>query len=130
MSEFHMPKCHGKQGSSPLSPVIDTGAIVYVSGQVASVPAGEEMPAGIEGQTRLVLQKILKLLGEVGLGLENVAKVTVFLKDIAHVAAMNSVYREFFTEPFPSRSAIGAQLAKPAFLVEIEATAVRTAARG
>lgn len=128
MTTIHMPKSLGKQGPSPLSAVIDTGAMVFVSGQVASVPAGEAMPSDVTEQTRLVLQKIKNLLAEAGLGLEHVAKVTVFVKDIGDVAAVNVVYREFFAEPFPSRSAIGAQLAKQTFLVEIEAMAVRPTA--
>lgn len=125
MSEIHLPIAVGKQGPSPLSAVVDTGAMVFVSGQVPSVPAGQQIPTDVESQTRIVLQKISNLLGEAGLGLRNVAKVTVFVQNTSDVAGVNSVYREFFTDPFPSRSAVGVQLPKPEFLVEIEAIAVR-----
>ncbi|SOD62890.1 Endoribonuclease L-PSP [Streptomyces zhaozhouensis] len=72
-----------------------------------------------------VLGKIRGLLQEAGLGLEHVARVTAFLADPSPLGAVNEVYREFFTAPYPSRSAVGAALPKPGFLVEIEALAVR-----
>ena len=65
------------------------------------------------------------MLAQAGLGMENIIKTTVFLKDMNDFAAMNEVYASFFTSEPPARSAVEvARLPKDA-LVEIEAIAVR-----
>ncbi len=65
------------------------------------------------------------VLAQAGLGMENIIKTTVFLKDMNDFAAMNEVYASFFASEPPARSAVEvARLPKDA-LVEIEAIAVR-----
>ena len=90
----------------PYSQAIDTGALVYTSGQLPIDPATGIMPEGIKAQTAQSLANVKAILAEAGLGMNNVVKTTVFLSDMADFGAMNEVYAECFSAPFPARSAI------------------------
>ncbi len=77
----------------------------------------------ITDQTKWSLENLKAIVQSAGYSLANVVKVTIFLKDINDFAAMNEVYRTYFIEYFPARSAVAvAGLLKDA-LVEIEAIA-------
>ena len=110
----------------PYSQGIDAGAFVITSGQLPVDPAtGAFVPGGIAEQTRQSLLNVQAVLAQAGLGMENVVKTTVFLKDMNDFAAMNAVYATFFPNDPPARSAVEvARLPKDAML-EIEAIAVR-----
>lgn len=66
------------------------------------------------------------ILAEAGLTVDNVVKTTVFLADMNDFAAMNAVYAENFTEPFPARSAVAVKDLPKKVLVEIEVIATRS----
>ena len=110
----------------PYSQAVDLGSLVFTSGQIPIIPATGAFPEGIEAQARQSLTNVKAILEAAGLGMDNVVKTTVFLKDMNDFAAMNAVYAEFFNEgSYPARSAVEvARLPKDA-LVEIEAVAVR-----
>ena len=79
---------------------------------------------GIEGQTRQALENVKENLALAGAKMEDVAKCTVFLTDVANFAAMNKVYHEFFATDPPARSTVAvAALVVPNALIEIECTA-------
>ena len=81
------------------------------------------MQEGIEAQTRKSLENCRAVLETAGVGMDHVVKTTVFLRDMSDFAAMNGVYQEFFSAPFPARSAVQvARLPKDAS-VEIECIA-------
>ncbi len=111
----------------PYSQAIRIGDFVFTSGQVALDPAtGQLVPGGIEAQTHRVLQNLQAVLAAAGLSLARAVKTTVFLKDMGHFAAMNTIYAEYFSAtnvPAPARSTVEvARLPKDA-LVEIEVIA-------
>lgn len=109
----------------PYSQGIAAGEIVYVSGQLPLDPATGAFPEGIAAQTAQSLKNIQAILAQQGMTLANVVKTTVFLADINDFAEMNKVYGEFFTQPYPARSAVQvAKLPKDAPL-EIECIAVK-----
>jgi 2-iminobutanoate/2-iminopropanoate deaminase len=109
----------------PYSQAIQVGNIVYASGQIPIDPAtGSFAEGGIKEQTRQSLTNVNAILEEAGLTLANVVKTTVFLADIADFADMNSVYAEFFSEPYPARSAVAVKSLPKGALVEIEVVAV------
>ena len=109
----------------PYSQAIQAGNIVYASGQIPIDPAtGSFAEGGIKEQTRQSLTNVNAILEEAGLTLANVVKTTVFLADIADFADMNSVYAEFFSEPYPARSAVAVKSLPKGALVEIEVVAV------
>lgn len=109
----------------PYSQGIRAGNTIYVSGQIPIDPAtGEFAGADIETQTRQSLTNIRNILEEAGASMKDVVKTTVLLKDIADFAAMNKVYAEFFSEPYPARAAFQVAAIPKGALVEIEAVAV------
>lgn len=109
----------------PYSQGIKAGNTIYVSGQIPIDPAaGEFAGDDIAAQTRQSLTNIREILKAGGADMSHVVKTTVLLKDIADFAAMNEVYAEFFTEPYPARAAFQAAALPKGALVEIEAIAV------
>lgn len=111
---------------APYSIVTEANGFVFVSGQVAIDPAGGPTPADVEGQTRLVLDNLARILGDLGLGLGDVVKTTVFLADIAEYGVVNDVYGTFFASAPPARSAVEvAALPRRDLRIEIEAIAAR-----
>ncbi|MBQ6190300.1 MAG: RidA family protein [Bacteroidaceae bacterium] len=109
----------------PYSQAIEANGMVFLSGQLPINPQTGEMPEGIEAQTRQSLTNARAILAEAGLTMSDVVKTTVLLADIADFAAMNAVYSEFFSEPFPARSAFAVRDVPKGALVEIECIAVR-----
>ncbi|MTI68367.1 MAG: RidA family protein [Firmicutes bacterium] len=108
----------------PYSQGIIINNMVYTSGQLPINVKSGEMPKTIEEQTRESLMNVKAIVEEAGSSLQNIIKTTVFLSDMNNFGAMNEVYKEFFTEDYPSRSAIEvARLPKDA-LVEVEVVAV------
>ena len=102
---------------NPYSPGIVVGDLVFVSGQTA------REGAGVEAQTRAVLEKLGAILKAAGSDYAKVARCGVYLKDVGDFQKMNAVYREFFPNDPPARSTIGAPLAHPDILVEIDCVA-------
>lgn len=108
----------------PYSQAIRIDNMVFTSGQVAIDPGtGQLVAGGIEEQTHRVLRNLQAVLTAAGLDFSRVVKTTVFLKDMAHFAAMNAIYAEYLqtrNSPPPARSTVEvARLPKDA-LVEIE----------
>ena len=111
----------------PYSQAIDSAhGLVFVSGQLPIDPATGAFPeGGIKEQTRQSLTNAKAILSEAGLDLSNVVKTTVFLADMGDFVAMNEVYAQFFSAPFPARSAVAVKTLPKGVLVEIECIAAR-----
>ena len=110
----------------PYSQAIEANGLVITSGQLPIDPAtGEFAPGGIKEQTRQSLTNAKAILEEAGISMANVMKATVFLSDMNNFAAMNEVYAEFFSEPFPARSAIAVKTLPKNALVEVECIAAK-----
>ena len=108
----------------PYSQAIQVGNLIYTSGQIPIDPStGQFVEGGIKEQTRQSLSNIQAILQEAGSTMASVVKTTVFLADMADFADMNNVYAEFFTEPYPARSAVAVKTLPKNALVEIEVVA-------
>jgi len=108
----------------PYSQAIKVGNLVYTSGQIPIDPTtGSFVEGGIKEQTRQSLTNVKAVLEEAGLTMANVIKTTVFMADMNDFADMNSVYGEFFAEPYPARSAVAVKTLPKGALVEIEVVA-------
>lgn len=106
----------------PYSQAIKVGNLLYSSGQIPIDPATGNIVSGdIKEQTRQALSNIKAILEEAGLTMNNVVKTTVFLTNMEDFTEMNSIYAEFFSEPFPARSAVAVRTLPKGVLVEIEA---------
>ncbi len=100
------------------------GLSVNVSGQLPIDPAtGEFAGDDIASQTRQSLTNIKAILEEAGTTMANVVETTVLLTDIAEFGAMNEVYAEFFSEPYPARAAFQVVALPKGAKVEIKAVA-------
>ncbi len=86
---------------------------------------GEFVEGGIQEQTRQSLTNASNILKEAGTDLSHVVKTTVYLSSITDFAAMNEIYAQFFTEPFPARSAVAVKDLPKGALVEIEVLAYK-----
>ena len=108
----------------PYSQAIYVGNLVFTSGQIPIDPAtGIIVEGGIREQTRQSLSNVKAILESAGLTMGNVVKTTVFMADMNDFAEMNSVYAEFFAEPYPARSAVAVKTLPKGALVEIEVIA-------
>lgn len=126
MNAIHTEKAPAAIG--PYSQAIDSGTgLVFVSGQLPIDPATGAFPedGGVKVQTWQSLANARAILEAAGLSLKNVVKTTVFLADMADFSAMNEVYAQFFSAPFPARSAVAVKTLPKGALVEIECIAAR-----
>jgi len=110
----------------PFSDGVRVGDFVVFSGQIGTRPGTLELiVGGIEAEARQTLENLRLTLAEYGLSLRDVVRVQVMLADMAEWQIFNDVYREFFSEPWPARSAFGANGLALNARVEIEVFAVR-----
>jgi 2-iminobutanoate/2-iminopropanoate deaminase len=109
----------------PYSQATQAGNLLFVSGQLPLNPSTCSIVGDIKEQTRQSLNNLKAIIEAAGMGLDSVAKTTVYLSDMNNFAAMNEVYSTFFSANFPARVAVEvARLPKDA-LVEIEAVAYK-----
>ena len=120
ISSPNAPKAVG-----PYSQAILAGSTLYVSGQLPVNPETGTAPDTIEEQTRQCFKNIEAILSEAGFTKSDVVKSTVLLSDIADFAAMNAVYGEFYSEPFPARVAYQVAALPLGVKVEIETIACK-----
>ena len=110
----------------PYSQAIEVNGFIYASGQLPIDPATGAFPeGGVQEQTRQSLLNVKAILAEAGLTLANVVKTTVYLADMGDFAAMNEIYSQFFSQPFPARSAVAVKALPKGALVEVEVIAAR-----
>ena len=109
----------------PYSQALDTGGMVFTSGQIPVDPATGAMAEGIREQAAQSLANLKNILAEAGLGMEHVVKTTVFLADLNDFDAVNEVYATFFRTPYPARSCVQVAGIPKGAKVEIECVAVR-----
>ena len=108
----------------PYSLAIQTGQLVYTSGQIGLDPeTGELVSGGIDAETRQVLTNLRNVLEASGSSLGDVIKTTVFLRDMADFAKMNGIYAEFFNQNPPARSTVAVAGLPKGGSIEIEVVA-------
>ena len=108
----------------PYSQAIQSGNLLFVSGQIPINPATGEISGDISEQTRRVLENLKSILLAAGATSADVLKTTVFLKNLDDFNAMNAAYGEYFDGDAPARSTIEVSRIPRGALVEIEAVAV------
>jgi 2-iminobutanoate/2-iminopropanoate deaminase len=116
-------------GPAPVGPysiATEANGFVFVSGQVAFDPAtSERVDEDVAAETAQIMKNIGAILGDVGLGYNDVVKTTIFLADIADFATVNEVYGRSFTGEPPARSTFQVAALPVGFRVEIETIAAR-----
>ncbi len=110
----------------PYSQAVQSGNILFVSGQLGIDPQSGNMVEGFEAQARLVFSHLQAILEEAGMSFANVVKASVFLKDMNDFALLNEIYAGYFEAPFPAREAIQVARLPKDGLVEISVMAVKS----
>lgn len=114
-----------------ISQGIVAGDFVFLSGQAAIDKQGELVGVGdFNAQATQVMANIAELLGEVGLSLDHIVKVTIYLTDMANFEAIMALREQYFTRPWPADTIVEVKsLALPELMLEIDATAYLKAPR-
>lgn len=91
----------------PYSQAIVSGDLIFLSGQIAINPeTGKMMQESFKIEVKQVMNNIKAIIEAAGSKIDNIVKTTVYLTDIANFTEFNSIYSEYFKEPFPARETI------------------------
>ncbi|MDY5564384.1 MAG: RidA family protein [Candidatus Limivicinus sp.] len=107
----------------PYSQAQIVGDLVFCSGQIPVIPETGALAQGLEAQANQVFKNIAALLTAAGSDITKVVKTTVFIKNMDDFAAINAIYAQYFTEPFPARSCVEVARLPKDVLLECEAIA-------
>lgn len=108
----------------PYSQAIEVGNLVFCSGQIPIVPeTGNIVEGGIEEQAHQALKNVSNLLEAAGLSMKDVVKTSVFLADMGDFATVNGIYAQYFSEPYPARSAVAVKTLPKNVMIEVEVIA-------
>ncbi len=121
MKAFHTDKAPAAVG--PYVQAIGTEQFIFTSGQLSLNPENGELITEISAAARQSLENVKAILEEAGSSMDKVVKCNVYLADINDFAAVNEVYKEFFTDHKPARSAVQVGALPLGGVVEIEAIA-------
>jgi 2-iminobutanoate/2-iminopropanoate deaminase len=109
---------------APYNQAIESAGFLFCAGQLGLDPeSGELVGGGVADQTRRALENVRAILAAAGAGFDDVVKSTVFLTDLDDFAAMNEVYREYFTSDPPARTTIQVAALPAGAIVELEVVA-------
>ena len=99
------------------------GNLVFCSGQIPVIPETGALAQGLEAQANQVFKNISALLEAAGSSISKVVKSTVFIKNMDDFGAINAIYAQYFTEPFPARSCVEVARLPKDVLLECEVIA-------
>jgi 2-iminobutanoate/2-iminopropanoate deaminase len=112
----------------PYSTAIESGDLVFVSGQIPlDAATGKLVEGDISAQAKQSLENLKSILAAAGLSFAHVVKTTIFLASMGDFAAVNDVYKSYVGEPYPARSTIAVAALPMGAKVEIEMIASRSA---
>ena len=107
----------------PYSQAQIVGGLVYTSGQIPIIPETGALAGGLEAQAHQVFKNLGELLKAAGSDLSKTVKTTVFIKNMDDFGAINAIYAQYFTEPFPARSCVEVARLPKDVLLECEVIA-------
>jgi reactive intermediate/imine deaminase len=110
----------------PFSEAVRVGDTLYLSGQIGVLPGTlEVVPGGLQAQAKQTMANIKTSLEANGYAMSDLVKCTVMLTDMTEWAAFNEIYKTYFVDRYPARSAFGANGLALGARVEVECIAVR-----
>ena len=107
------------------SQAIETGNMIYISGQIPLDPGTMELVEGEENQIRQVFTNISAICEEANCSINDIVKLNVSLQDLSIFSLVNEVMSELFTEPYPARAALQVARLPLDSLIEVEAIIVK-----
>lgn len=126
---IHHVVAAGPRPVAPFSHAVEANGLIFVTGQMPTNPAAPDapLPAGIEAQTRRVIENLKIVLDGVGLGLEHVVMARIYLTNFDRdYAALNAMWTSFFAPgKLPARTTVGVTALAVGALVEIDLIAAR-----
>ena len=109
----------------PYSQATKAGSFVYTSGQLPADPStGEIVAGGIENQARRVFENLKAVIEAAGSSMQKVVKTTLYIRNMEDFAAINRIYSEYFTQPYPARYAVEVSNLPKNALIEAECIAI------
>lgn len=120
ISTENAPKAIG-----PYSQGIIFNNLIFTSGQIPINPLNNEIKSDIESQANQVFNNIKNILEKANSSMNNVIKVTIFLKDLKDFDKVNKIYCNFFNQPYPARSCVEVSKLPKDVLIEAEAIAYK-----
>lgn len=110
----------------PYSQAIEVNGFIFASGQIPIDPkTGNLVEKDIRKQTIQAITNAGNILKAAGADLSKVVKTTVYLADMNDFTAMNEIYAQYFSEPYPARSAVAVKDLPKGALVEVEVLAAK-----
>ena len=106
------------------SQAVRTGDTLYLSGQIGLDPTSGQLVEGIESQIQRVFANLKAVAEAAGASLGSVAKLTVYLTDLANFARVNDAMAQYFSEPYPARAVVGVASLPRGALIEADAIIV------
>lgn len=125
MTKHPVKTAQAPEAIGTYSQAIDTGGVVYLSGQIGLDPESMQIVEGFEAQAHQVFSNLRAVAAAAGATLEQVVKLTVFVTDLANFAKLNEIMSGYFSEPYPARSALGVSQLPRGALIEIEAIVIK-----
>jgi reactive intermediate/imine deaminase len=124
-----MPKAvistpHAPSAIGTYSQAVRCGDTIYLSGQIGLDPATMQLVDGIDAQIKRVFDNLKAVAEAAGASLDDAAKLTIYLTDLAHFAKVNETMAAYFTQPYPARAAVGVAALPRGALVEADAVLV------
>jgi len=112
----------------PYSQAVESGDLVFLSGQIGLDPAsGNLVAGGTAAEAEQIFKNLAAVLAAADLTFAHVVRMTVYLLDLGEFATVNEIYARHVREPFPARATVGVAALPKGARVEIDAIAVRGA---
>jgi len=89
-----------------LSQAIMTNGLIFVAGQIHSLPDGIIVGGSVEEKMGQIMKNIEAILEAADANLNDIVKVTIYVTDMAQMPELNRVYPTYFAEPYPAREAV------------------------
>jgi len=115
---------HAPSAIGTYSQAVRCGDTIYLSGQIGLDPVTMQLVEGIDAQVKRVFNNLKAVAEAAGGSLDDAAKLTIYLTDLAHFAKVNEIMAAYFKQPYPARAAIGVASLPRAALIEADAILV------
>jgi|TARA_B110000014_G_C20093556_1_gene572880 reactive intermediate/imine deaminase len=120
MKKIAINSKNAPEAIGPYSQAIRKGNIVFLSGQIPLDPNTMQLVEGIEAQINQVFKNLSEVIRAADASFDDVAKLNIYLTDLSNFGLVNEIMKNYFTEPFPARAAIGVASLPKDSLVEAD----------
>ncbi len=114
------------KATGPFSQAIETGKMLFTSGQVHLTPEGKLLTGSIEEETLQVMKNLEAILKEAGFSFKDVVKTAIFVTDMSVYGKINEVYGSYMSDPFPARETVCVKELPLGARVEISMIAIKS----